>query len=880
MEKYNPPKWALRFFRWFCRPEIVEDIEGDLLESYGRNIELKGLRNARSIFTQQVFLLIRPGIIRSFNLTYPKQNYLFRHNLLMAWRNAKKDRNTFIINLVGLSTALATCFLIWLWVSHQRSFDKNNRLDDQLFQVMHNIPTSEGIYTVETTPGYLAAEMEANIPEISTAVSVVPPSWFDTPGIISLPEKSLKARVQYIDKTFFDVFTCVLTQGEKTQFLENQRAVLVSDHLAIQLFGSVNNVLNKTVSWNDGELSGDFLVSGVFQSLPENVSDPYDLMVHYDLFLEERPSLANWENSDPSTYFILAEGANIDHVTQKINALYRDHITDSDHTLITRKYSDQYLFNRFENGVQAGGRVEYIRLFTLIGILLLLIACINFTNLTTARSSIRAKEVGVKKVFGIHRRLLISQFLTESILTSFIALFMALVLVWFIFPLFSQITGNTLRLELNFRTLTSGLLITLVTGILAGLYPALYLSKIKPWFALKGNNYFSIRSNGIRAISLRKSLMIFQFVTATVLITSFIIIDKQMKYIHNKELGYDRDHLVHFSLNFEDPLTPQSYKEGEKIDQMLRIHNMIKEIPGVKSSSDYFHNLTGNHGGLSGLDWQEGEEDKKIHFKSLEIGYYFIETMQIEMLMGRSYSREYGKDRSKLIINKEAMSVMGMENPIGKTIKFRGREREIIGVTNNFHFESLYEPIRPCIIQLIPGNEVIVRMDAASQSDVLDKLQKIYASVQPNQPFEYHFLEDDYMQMYTTESQISILSRYFAVLAIIINSLGLLGMVAFMAERKSKEIGIRKVLGASTINVVSLFTNDFSKTVLSSLLIALPISFLFVNYWLQKFAYRIDLTPWPFLFGAFVTILTTWLTITYRTIKMATLNPTDAIRNE
>lgn len=877
-KRLNPPKLLLRFFRWYCHADYQEDIEGDLLERFENKLEEKGYRAAKWNFIKDVILLFRPGIIRSL-LGSPQLNTIdmFRHNFLITFRNFNRYRSSFFINLTGMSVGLASVILIYLWVSDELSVDKFHENDASLYQVMHNIPQSGGIYTYESTPGLLAETMAEELPEVGFAVSVVPPSWFSSKGIISFDKSRFKASAQYIGKNYFDVFTCNFLEGSKKQLVKNKYGVAISDELAIKLFKTRDNSIGKTIHWEKDKLSGEFTIAGVFAPPPSSATEQFEILFNYEIFFEARSFLKDWGNSDPCTYFILNKGSDIDQFNDKITSLYASKVNETDHSLFIRKYSDQYLYNRFEEGKQAGGRIEYVRLFGIVAIFLLVIACVNFMNLATAKVSMRLKEIGVKKTFGVSRKLLISQFLSESMLLTFISLLVAILIVVLFLPQFNHITSKELSLIFDKKLFIGLGFIVIVTGLISGSYPAFYLSSIKPIKILQGASIKKRKANPGELLT-RKGLVIFQFSLSIIFIVSVLVIQHQMSYIQTKNLGYNQDNLLHFNL----PLSVTNQEELDRLESKVEvILNQINEISGVKSAFNYGHDLVGYHGVLSGVDWREGKKDNQINFRNLEMGYDFIEAMGITLKEGRGYLKANANEGSKVVFNEEAIKIMNLKNPIGKVVKVWGREREIIGVVNNFHLESLHESIKPCIIQLEPRvSNIMTKIQAGREKETIAALQVVYKQHCPGLPFEYEFLDQDFDRIYASEQRVGSLSKYFAGIAILISCLGLFGLTSYIAEQRTKEIGIRKVLGASAMKVLTLLCKDFIYLILIAFIVAIPIAWYLLNIWLTNFAYSIDMQWWTLVITCLLVFLISALTIGYTTMKAVKMNPVDSLRNE
>ncbi|MFC4870661.1 ABC transporter permease [Negadavirga shengliensis] len=802
---------------------------------------------------------------------------MLRHNLLLIFRSFKKDKSTFLINLIGLSTGLACASLIFLWAQDELSIDHFNEKDVRLYQVMQNIPNADGIRTIESTHGLLAKALAEEMPEVESAISVIPASWFPDTGILSFEETRVKTKGQYVGNGFFQIFSYDFVQGDKNQLLNNKYNIAISEELAMKLFHTTDNVIGKTVAWDHETMNGQFIVMGIFKNIPLNASEQFDLVFNYELFFENRPGLQSWGNSDPYTYLLLKDGTNISEFNDKIAGFLRT--KDESHTssLFVRKYSDKYLYNHFENGVQAGGRIEYVRLFSLIAIFILAIACVNFMNLSTAKASRRLKEVGVKKAVGAGRKTLIAQYLGESMLMALVSMFMAILLVELFLPRFNAITGKHLELAWDGNLILSLLAVTYVTGLVAGSYPAFYLSGFNPVTVLKGK-----LNTSMEEVWTRKGLVVFQFVISVILIAFVGVVYKQIEFVQTKNLGYDRDNILHFEMEMKIEDDPDFLMEGgiweKRVEAFL---HEVENIPGIVDVSNYYHDLTGNHGGLSGVDWEPGDHDEKLNFSNLQVGYDFIKTLGIEMVDGRSFSREFSSERSKVILNKAAIDAMGLSDPVGKTIKVWGQEKEIIGVAGDFHYESLYEEVKPCLFQLeLRSSNIMAKIKAGTESVTIAQLQELYHQYYSGLEFDYQFLDNDYQALYTAEKRVSILSRYFAGLTIVISCLGLFGLAAFTAERKIKEIGIRKVLGSSEWKIIKLLSGDFAKMVLLAIVIALPLSFYMTKNWLDNFAYKIDLEWWYFLGTGLLTMIIALLTVSFQSVKAALANPVESLRSE
>lgn len=792
---------------------------------------------------------------------------MIRNYFRIIWRNFSRDRQFSILNLLGLSTGLACALLIYLWIADELNIDKYNEKDKQLYQVMQNLETEFGVTTMPYTAGLLGKSLAEEIPEVEYAVSVLPESWFPFKGVVTNGETHIKAGARYISKDYLNAFTMRFVVGDKNRLFADNSSVAISEELAKKLFNSTQNAIGKTVKWDQSEFGGTFIISAVFEKNPPSATDQFDLMINYELVLERRPNLLKWGNSDPSTYVVVKKGTDIARLNSKIKDFVEKKEKDSGKTLFLTRFSDRYLYGKYENGQQAGGRIAYIKLFSIIAIFILIIACINFMNLSTAKASRRLKEVGIKKVVGASRTTLVLQYIGESLLITFLSLVLAAVFIILLLPVFNEITGKQLNLHFKPGLIASILGITVLTGLIAGSYPAFYLSGFKPVAVLKGKLSVSFGE-----LWVRRGLVIFQFTLSVIFIAAVLIVYRQLNYIQSKNLGYSRDNIIHFEIPLQN--------DSARLSAATTFINELASIPGVVNASSYYHNLTGDHGGISGFEWPGKPPGKDIDFSNLEVGYNFLETAGIKIKEGRNFSKN-DNARNEIIFNETAIREMGLKDPVGKTIKFWGMERRIIGVAADFNFESLYQSVKPCFFQVFPVlPNVMVKMKAGTEKQTIAGIQKAFASFTPGMAFDYKFLDEDYQNLYASEKRVGVLSRYFAGLAILISCLGLFGLAAFTAQRRQKEIGIRKVVGASANSVAALLSKEFLKLVLVAIMIAFPLVWWAMNNWLNDFAYRIPIKADIFLVTGVSSILITILTISFQSVKAAMANPIKSLRTE
>jgi putative ABC transport system permease protein len=792
---------------------------------------------------------------------------MLQHNLLLIFRNFKRFKSTFFINLIGLSTGLACTLLIYLWVNDELNVDKFHEKDNRLFQVMENAKEADGIKTKPSTPDLLGETMIKEIPEIEYAVSVTPGKWFGK-FTLTADEINTKGTGQYASKDFFNAFSYPLLRGDKNQVLADKNAIVLSEDLAIKIFKSTNSVIGKTLECQLLGFKEPMIVSGIFKRIPTNSTEQFDFVLSFEAWKDLSAKVGRrigWSNHGPSTYLVLNPETNIEAFNKKIAGFLKSKDEGSNTDLMAVPYSGQYLHGTYQNGVQAGGRIEYVKLFSIIALFILGIACINFMNLSTAKASRRVKEVGIKKAIGASRKALVAHYLSESISMAFLSLTLAIILVELFLPQFNLITGKQLFLSASPSFILSVLGITLLTGLIAGSYPALYLSGFNPAAVLKGKLNISLGE-----LFARKGLVIFQFTLSVILIVSVLVVYKQIEFVQTKNLGYDKDHIIYFD------------KEGKVADNQETFFSEVKNIPGVVNVSGIATTLMGHQSGTTGLTWEGKNPDEVVGFESVTLNYDMIETLGVTMLAGRTFSRDFKTDDKNIIFNEAALAVMGISDPLGKTVNLWGETRTIIGVAKDFHFESLHETVKPLFFIVDPSRtlKIMAKIEAGKEKETIERLEKLYAKFNPGYTFAYQFLDQDYQAQYSSEKRIAVLSKYFAGLAILISCLGLFGLAAFTAERRIKEIGIRKILGSSEFGIVYLLSSDFTKIVIAAIVIALPISYFITTQWLGNFAFKIELQWWYFIGAGFLALMIAWLTVGSQALKAAKADPVKSLRSE
>ncbi|GHA60842.1 ABC transporter permease [Pontibacter akesuensis] len=784
---------------------------------------------------------------------------MFQHSLLLIYRNFKRFRSTFLINLIGLSTGLACTVLIFLWVNDELRKDKFHENDRQLFQVMTNHHNREGVVTWKVSPGNLGEALAAEMPEVTYAVSS---SDIPDKFTLSNEEKHIRAAGQFVSKDFFNTFSYALLQGDKNQVLASKNAIVISEELALKLFNTTENLVGKTINWQILHFHKPVVIAGVFKTIPSGSSEQFDFLLSFEEFRDMLGDGLHWDNHNARTYLVLREGTDAQKFNQKIGSFLKSKAPNTNVTLFATPFSDLYLYGNYENGVQTGGRIVYVRLFSLIALFILLIACINFMNLSTAKASRRIKEVGIKKAMGASRQSLVLQYLGESLLMSLASLIVALMLVELSLAPFSALTGKQLTLHYEPQFVLVILGITLLTGFLAGSYPALYLSGFTPAAVLRGK--LDTLAGELWA---RKGLVVFQFTLSVILIVSVLVVYKQNHYAQTKNLGYSKDNVIYFDA------------EGQVQDKLETFLAEVKKIPGVVNASSG-GSIISDYSSTTGLAWR-GKGNENIAFQNVVVNYGMIEVLGIQLKEGRTFSRRFAADTAKIIFNEAAVKTMAMKNPVGEVVNLWGENRKIIGVVKDFHFQSLHEGIKPMFFRLQPQTaiKVMLKIEAGRERETIAQLQQLYKAYNPGFILDYRFLNEDYQELYAAEQRVAVLSRYFAGLAVLISCLGLFGLAAFTAERRLKEIGIRKVLGASEASIVFLLSVDFTKLVLAAILIALPLSYLIADYWLHNFAYRIELAWWYFAGAGLLALVISWFTVGMQAVKASRISPSQCLKD-
>ena len=868
-QKPIPPKLADQFLCWFCRGELLEEILGDLHE-YFEELPDKPNWKRNLIYWFHVVNFLRPFAIRKSRPGNADHIAIFKLTFLLSFRSFKRYKSSFFINLIGLSTGLASTLLIYLWVSDELSMDKFHENDNQLYTVLSNYELADGaIETSYYSSDPLAGALREEIPEVEYAVAVNSFTGdHGGTGVVSYDNNHIKAKGIMAGKDYFHVFSYHLIRGNRSLVLADKNGIVISEDFARKLFNTTEGIIGKTLAWNHKNFEGSFYITGIFKRPPVNSTQQFDIVFNFDLLRNADRYAGTWNSNLATTHLVLKKDTHIDQFNKKIADFSKPkHPSNENTTLFVQQYSKRYLYGQYQDGVQTGGRIQYVKLFSVIALFILIIACINFMNLSTAQASGKMKEIGVKKAMGANRTSLVIQFLGESVLMTFLSLILAIGLVLLVLPQFNAITGKYLDLAIGIDDCLYIFGWVLVMGLIAGSYPAFYLSAFKPVAVLKGK-----LNKSFGELWVRQGLVILQFTLSSIFIVSVLVINRQIEYVQTKNLGFDRDNVISFLREGRHEYDPEVFLSA------------LKNIPGVVHVANMPGSILDGIGSQSGYSWRGLESDRDVIFKAPRIGYGVIETLDMAIVEGRSFSRNYkDDDYSKIILNESAVKLMGLEAPIGTIIKHGPQEQEVIGVVKDFQYGSLHNKVEPLIFRFRNtrfARNIMVRIQTGTEKATLGQIEDVYRKFHPVFPFEFTFLDDDYQQLYKAEMIVGDLSHYFAGIAIVVSCLGLFGLVAFSAGRRTKEIGIRKILGATVFGIVRMLSGDFTKMVFLAIVVASPISYLIVEKWLERFAYRIELEWWLFASAGLLALFIAWAVVCWQTIKAAKVNPVECLRDE
>jgi putative ABC transport system permease protein len=876
--RIEPPRFADRFLEWFCAPHLLEDVQGDLHEEFEYQVKCIGERRAKWFYWWEVLGFIKPRYIKCKPSKYPK-TYLYsptmiRNYFKIALRNLLKHKGYSFINIFGLATGMAVAMLIGLWIYDELSYNKSFQNHDRIAQIMQH-QTFDGEVNTQTANPYLLGD-EIRAQYGSDFKYIVMASWTGE-HLLTFEEKKLTKTGNYFEPAITEMLSLKMLKGTRSG-LKEMNSVLLSESVAKAYFGEADP-LGKVMKVDN---KMNVKVTGVYQDLPYN-SDFKDLsfILPWELYLSTQPWIKEmtnpWRSNFTQTYAQLADHAmmqpsSMAQISAKIKNVKFNKIRPEEKAfkpvVFLHPMSKWHLYSEFKNGINTGGRIEFVWLFGIIGAFVLLLACINFMNLSTARSEKRAKEVGIRKAVGSVRGQLINQFFSESLLVVIIAFGLSLLLVQLILPAFNEVADKKMFLLWSnpvFWLLSVGF--TLLTGVVAGSYPALYLSSFQPIKVLKG----TFRVGRFAAVP-RKVLVVVQFTVSVTLIIGTIVVFRQIQHAKNRPIGYSRDELLTVPINTPD-LTGHY--------DVLR--NDLLKTGVVAEMSESSNPVTSIWAINNGYDWRGKDPSIQGNFAAVSVTHDFGKTIDWEFKEGRDFSREFATDSSAIILNETAVKFMGLKKPLGEIVKINEKPFQVIGVVKDLVMQSPYSPVfrTSFVLDYKDVNVINIKINPAiSSREALAKLEVVFKKHNPSAPFEYKFVDDEYAKKFSDEERIGKLATFFAMLAIFISCLGLFGLASFVAEQRTKEIGIRKVLGASVTNLWGLLSKDFVLLVIISCLISSPIAYYFMNDWVQKYEYHTDISWWVFIASGAGALTITLLTVSFQAIKAALMNPVKSLKTE
>lgn len=820
---------------------------------------------------------------------------LVTHYITVALRHLWRHRSFSVINITGLTLGLTCCMFIYLWVADEKSIDNFHAAHDRLYNIYMRTESPNGITGSYNTPRMIAGDEKMqyvmaviedapqSIPEVE-AVALYHPAYtapWGHPETFMFGDKLHKLEGSHANQHFLTMFSFPVIAGDAKTALKPGYNIAISKKMSDLFFPDPQAAIGQMLRY---ENRMDLNVTAVFDDLDSRTSMKFDYLISWELHATGQ---LNWASAIINSTVLLKPGSDVQKVTEELNALAAprlDKVPNVNTTIGLQPYGDQYLIENFENGRPEGGRIAYVKIFSGVAVFILVIACLNFMNLATARSVKRAKEVGVRKAIGSSRGYLIGQFFGESLLLSYIAMVITVLLIILLLPAFNQFTSKHIAspfTQINTWLVVLGL--TTLTGLVAGSYPALFMSSLKPAKVLKGVVSFT---SG--ATWLRRSMAVFQFGISILLLIATMVMSRQTSYMQNVNLGYNKENLLY--LQTEGELT--------KFDSYMAFKNAAEKMPGVivvDKSSEAPHSmsfLVDEDDGVretddaddSAIKWEGKEKSQKVGFKPTSVGFDFLKLMDLEVIEGRGFSRDIQTDSSDaFMINEQAVKEMGIKDPVGKWISAWNKKGHIIGILKNYNINSLHERIRPLIIDVKEYESfgvILVRTESNRTHEAIESLQEVYKAINPNYPFNPRFVEEDQEKMYQGERIVTRLSNLFAGLAIAISCLGLLGLIMFSAEQRTREIGIRKAMGATVPSIVGLLSRDFVKIVVIAFLIAAPVASWLMTQWLNGFPYRINLSVWIFVGAGVAALSIALLTISFQALQSAKANPVESLRSE
>lgn len=875
----QPPYWADKLLEWFCAPHLLEEVQGDLHERFQKNVRVFGQKTARWDYVVSVLGFIRPfALKREKELSPSLYNKIMISNYFkIAFRNILKYKGYSFINIFGLATGMAVAMLIGLWLYDELSFNTNHQNYDKIAQIRIREVGEEGVGISNSVQYPLLTELQTN--HQANFKHIVATSW-NVDNVLSAGENKVGRKGLFMSPSAPEMLTLKMQYGVWAG-LKDPNSIMLSSSTSEALFGDTNPV-NQIVKINN---ETNVKVTGVYEDLPLNSQFnelkficPFDLWVAQNKWIKER-AINDWDNHFLKIYTQINDKTDFAQATTNIKDAILNNLGDGYKEQAKNKpqvfllpMSDWHLRNYIRSQLDTES-MRMVWLISIIGAFVLLLACINFMNLSTARSEKRAKEVGVRKAIGSMRAQLIGQFFSESFLVVLFAFFLSLLFVALSLDWFNQLAAKDMALPLAnpyFWLISLGFIV--LTGLLAGSYPALYLSSFQPVKVLKG----TFRVGRFASVP-RKVLVVVQFIVSVTLIIGTVIVFKQIQFAKNRPVGYTREGVLMVEM-----------KSGDFYGKHDLLRNELISTGAVSEMSESMGKPTEIWSGNDGFEWKGRTPDKKESFGSLMVTPEYGKTLGWQFLQGRDFNRQLASDSAGMVINEAAVKYMGLKNPIGEDVSWKFREKtryyKILGVIKDMVMESPYEPTSPVIFMIRAHggpNTINIKINpAVSTSEALSKIEAVFKKLIPTAPFDYKFVDEEYARKFAAEERIGQLANFCAILAILISCLGLFGLASFVAEQRIKEIGIRKILGASISNLWALLSKDFVLLVIISLFIASPLAYYFMNQWIQKYTYHTEISWWIFALAGIGAMGITILTVSYQAIKAALMNPVKTLKNE
>lgn len=786
---------------------------------------------------------------------------MFRNYFKIAFRNLWKNKGYSFLNIFGLAIGITCASLILLWVEDEVNFDQSIPDKDLVF----NVPTNqkyEGEWRTffMATPGPLAGVLKTEIPEISKAARKRNKNF-----LLSVGDKSINSEGSYADKDIFAIFGLKFIYGNPKQAFENKKSIVITQKIASIFFNNSQEAMGKAIQFDQ---KTNYIVTGVIENFPENTSYPSSWFVPFENFTDGKEWTKGYGANFTNTFVKLAPGVSVKKVNKKVKAILPAKTGDKETEAILFSANDWHLRANFKNGEISGGRIEYVRLFSFIALIILIIACINFMNLATARSEKRANEVGMRKALGSGKNQLIFQFITEAVFTAFLSGVVSVFLLMILIPHFNELIDKDLSLALSKPShFIPILLITLICGFLSGLYPAFYLSSFKPIDVLKGSK----RQTGAASIT-RKSLVVIQFSASIIFIISTIIVYQQVQHVKNRDLGMEKENLIEVPAANGDII-----KNFNSIEQELKSSGLVESATLMNSQI-----LSGGNN-TSSVQWQGKPDNEDVLISIRTVTPNFFKTTGMEIKEGKGFGTVQAADSSNVLISESFAKLINTENVVGKTINLQGQMFTIKGVVKDFLYGDMYGTSDPVIFynQAEGANYLYIKpTTGANMGNTLQEIEQVLKSQNPGFPFEYRFVDEAFNERFKSEQLVENLSQIFALLAIIISCLGLFGLSAYTAEQRRKEIGVRKVLGSSVLGIVQLLSKDFMKLVLLAILMSVPIAWYVMQNWLEDFAYRTEINWWVFVIAGLIAVCIALITVSFQAVKAAIANPVKSLRTE